>query len=54
MLYVIIITIGITQYNYDNLSYKDLETCQYHKAKIEYRIRLTPYTRSVECIKKLK
>ncbi len=34
MLYAIIIQIGATIYNFDHLSYKDLETCEYHREKI--------------------
>ena len=35
MLYALVIQIGATIYNYDNLSYKDIETCDYHKKKVE-------------------
>jgi len=47
-----LITIGANTFYFDHITYKDLETCQYHKAKMEYHIRLTHYTRSVECKQK--
>ena len=34
MFFALIITIGMTTYNYDHLRYGDLETCEYHKEKI--------------------
>lgn len=47
--YVIIITIGINQYNFDNLIYKDIETCRYHKEKIEQSILFYRRDSKVEC-----
>jgi len=34
MLYAIIIQIGATVYNFDHLSYRDLETCEYHRERV--------------------
>ena len=34
MLFAIFIYVGATVYNFDHLSYKDLETCEYHREKI--------------------
>ena len=35
MFFAIVIQIGASIYSYDNLSYSNIETCEYHKAKIE-------------------
>jgi hypothetical protein len=44
MVFALLITIGASVYNYDHLSYKDLETCEYHKGKVE---QLLFYTKEV-------
>jgi len=49
MLYVIIITVGIVPYNFDNLSFKDIETCRYHKAKMEQSFLFYKRNSKVEC-----
>jgi len=53
MIFVMLITIGANTFHFDHITYKDLETCQYHAAKMEYHIRLKHKQRSVECIEKL-
>ena len=47
-----LITIGANTFHFDHITYKDLETCQYHKAKMEYHIRLKSPVRYVECKQK--
>ena len=49
MLYVIIITVGIVPYSFDNLSYKDIETCRYHKEKLEQGLLFYKKNTKVEC-----
>ncbi len=49
MLYVIIITVGIVPYNFDNLSFKDIETCRYHKTKLEQGLLFYKKNTKVEC-----
>ena len=50
-MYIILILIGITSYNYDHLSYQNLETCLYHKEKIEELLFLSWKPVTVECVK---
>jgi len=50
MLFAIIIHVGATVYNFDHLSYKDLETCEYHRDKIyETFMDITRKNFKVEC-----
>ncbi len=49
MFYVIIITVGILSYNFDNLYFKDIETCRYHKAKLEQSLLFYKRDTKVEC-----
>lgn len=53
MVFGILITIGATVYDFDHLSYKDLETCQYHRERV-YKtfIDITRKNFKVECYKK--
>lgn len=34
MEYILVIMLGIVPYEYDNLRYDDLKTCQYHQRKV--------------------
>ncbi len=50
MLYAILIQIGATVYNFDHLSYKDLEICEYHRERIyETYMDITRKNFKVEC-----
>ena len=50
MLYAILIHVGATVYNFDHLSYKDLETCEYHRERIyETYMDITWKNFKVEC-----
>ena len=56
MFFAIVIQIGASIYAYDNLSYSNLETCEYHKTKIEsllmYRWKPTAVTCHAHAIAK--
>lgn len=52
MLFVMVITIGANSLTFDHLTYKDLETCQYHADKVFWHIRLRESPRGVECKEK--
>ena len=50
MLYAILIHVGATVYIFDHLSYKDLETCEYHRERIyETYMDITWKNFKVEC-----
>ena len=50
MLYAILIQIGATVYNFDHLSYKGLEICEYHRERIyETYMDITRKNFKVEC-----
>jgi hypothetical protein len=52
MLFAIVITMGVNTLTFDHLTYKDLETCQYHADKISWLIRLREGPRKAECKEK--
>ena len=43
MVFAILIYVGATVYNFDNLQYSDLDTCLYHKEKILNTFRVVNY-----------
>ena len=49
MVYTILITVGAITFSYGHLSYKDLETCLYHKARMEQTILFYKRNASAEC-----
>lgn len=49
MVYTILITIGAITFSYGHLSYKDLETCLYHKERMEETVLFYKRNTSVEC-----
>jgi hypothetical protein len=50
MLYAILIHIGANVYNFDHLTYKDLETCEYHRERVyETFMDITRKNFKVEC-----
>ena len=50
MLYAILIHIGANVYNFDHLTYKDLETCEYHRVRVYETFMDTTWEKfKVEC-----
>jgi len=54
MVFGLLITIGSVVYDYDHLSYKSLETCEYHRERVYDTFRDNTFeTFKVECYKKM-
>lgn len=53
MVFALLITIGANVYDYDHLSYKDLETCEYHRERV-YETYMDIHWKKfkVECIQR--
>ena len=50
MSFALLIIIGSNVYNYDHLSYVDLETCEYHRERVYDTFRFNTFeTFKVEC-----
>ena len=53
MVFGLLISIGSVVYDYDHLSYKDLETCEYHRERVYETFMDTTWEKfKVECYKK--
>lgn len=53
MVFGLLITIGSVVYDFDHLSYKSLETCEYHRERVYDTFRDNTFeTFNVECYKK--
>ena len=53
MVFGLLITIGSVVYDYDHLSYKSLETCEYHRERVYDTFRDNTFEKfKVECYKK--
>ena len=53
MVFGLLITIGSVVYDFDHLSYKNLETCEYHRERVYDTFRDNTFeTFKVECYKK--
>ena len=53
MVFGLLITIGSVVYDYDHLSYKSLETCEYHRERVYDTFRDNTFeTFKVECIQR--